>query len=76
MKISRSDITKRLHDFEHYIKKCCPSVRDVYGDSIYFQNDDADYGASWYLSLGGCKDPHLAIKQINGTCDTNFYLED
>lgn len=65
-----------LHEYETYIKSCCKYVRNVYSDSIYFENDEKDFGASWYYVCGGCEDPKIIVKQLNGLLGTEFELEE
>lgn len=72
--IKRNELIGYLHYHSDYIKECCQFVRDVYGDSIYFQNDEKDFGYCWYLSLGGA-DIEIARLQINAICSTEFVFE-
>lgn len=73
--IKRNELIGRLHYHSDYIKECCQYVSCVYSDSIYFQNNEDDFGASWYLSLGG-SDIEIARLQINAICSTEFVFED
>ncbi len=75
MKI-KIDETFYLSKYEDYIKANCPHVRDIFYDSVYFQNDEKDYGAGWYYSYGGCKDPKIIVQQLNGLLGTKFELEE
>ena len=64
-----------LSQHSAYIKSCCKNVRTVFCDTVYFQNDYKDYGASWYYSCGGCEDPKIIVQQLNGLLGTEFELE-
>ena len=76
MKIKRSDFRKlgTCPDRVSYIKEKQPLVRDVYCDSIYFQ--DSFHYIAWSFKHTSDKVDDMFLRAINAACNTEFEFEE